>query len=114
MQDVTGTGALYSPYGDIYEGSIREGRMDGEGTLSYYNGCKLQGEWENGQLVDDGKYFYSPSVWIPRSSGRNFEGNGVFTPIGKLINEDGFFDIDKGICPFAFQEVVELSMCRLN
>ena len=112
MQDITGIGTLYSPYGDIYEGSIRGGRMDGEGTLSYYNGCKLEGKWEDGQLVDDGKYFYSPSVWIPRSPGRYYESNRLYTPIGMLVNENGFFDIDKGICPFAFQEVVELSMCK--
>ena len=84
--------------------------MNGEGTLQYYNGCKLQGEWKNGQLVGDGKYFYSPSVWIPRSPGKKYESNRLFTPIGEFINENRFFDTSRGICPFAFQEVVQLSM----
>ena len=36
---------MYHPYGEMYSGEVRDGRMHGRGRYTYRNGDVFQGTW---------------------------------------------------------------------
>ena len=44
--------SLYST-GDKYEGEFKEGKMNGEGTVTFKSGTKQVGIYEEGDLVEE-------------------------------------------------------------
>ena len=41
--------------GDIYEGPLNNGKMDGIGVCKFINGDRYEGEWKDGKLHGKGK-----------------------------------------------------------
>ena len=37
--------------GSYYIGEFKDGHMDGEGVMTYFNGEEKSGEWKNGSFV---------------------------------------------------------------
>lgn len=57
-----GEGILISSTGERYEGQMRNGKKNGEGTFYYADGRVFKGKWENDQIhgygAEEGAYFY--------------------------------------------------------
>jgi len=62
----TFSGKFTWPSGDVYQGTIQDGKKHGKGTLTWSDGSKYEGEWKNGVRAGKGEY-----VW---PDGRKFKG----------------------------------------
>ncbi|KAJ9587808.1 hypothetical protein L9F63_018765 [Diploptera punctata] len=49
---MTGDGIYRLPHGVIYEGEMHDGMFHGRGTLFYPNGCKVEGIWCRGRILE--------------------------------------------------------------
>ena len=90
--------------GDIYEGTLMNGRRNGKGKMTFANGDKYVGNWKMDQMCDsDGQYVYK--------SGNTYKGS--FRTCSRLISggKYGCFDgmgqyhiVDKGTFSGYFKE----------
>ena len=48
---ISGVGVATYANGDVYEGMFSNGKRQGEGTMRYATGKKVQGEWQDGELA---------------------------------------------------------------
>ena len=51
---VDGQGVATYTNGDVYEGTFRDGKREGTGTMRYATGEEATGDWINGALKSDG------------------------------------------------------------
>ena len=56
---IDGSGKMTYPNGDFFEGSFVTGSRNGKGTYSWSNGDKYIGEWKDDAMNGIGKYFFS-------------------------------------------------------
>ncbi len=47
-----GTGKYIFPNGTIYQGQFFQGNFHGDGILTYQDGSKVKGVWNQGKLVE--------------------------------------------------------------
>ena len=69
LNQKTGKGILKFPKNDLkgremYKGSFFEDKMHGPGTMHYSNGCRLNANWVNGELEDQGVYTFMNGVKV--------------------------------------------------
>ena len=64
--DPNGQGTFTLSNGDKYEGEVKKGLQNGQGTKTWSNGDKYVGVWKNGKRNGQGTYTYS--------DGRKYEG----------------------------------------
>ena len=81
-----GRGVWHLPDGrqSVYEGSVREGKEHGQGTLNHSHGSRYEGEWRNGK-----RHGYGTSTW---PDGDRYEGewrNGKRHGYGTYTWSDG-------------------------
>jgi len=97
-----GKGTLVlSDSGDTYVGNFKDGKFDGDGTMTYKDGDKYVGEWVDNEIHGEGKMFYiDGSTYVGNFDSGNWHGKGRFTHIngdtyeGDLINgKSGGFGI---------------------
>ncbi len=70
--------------GQVYEGSWRNNRSHGQGSLTWPSGALYTGEWKNGKIEGKGTYFFA--------DGARYEGdmiNGKSHGFGKYVYVDG-------------------------
>ena len=48
--------------GDVYEGEIKDGKRNGQGTMTYANGDVYEGTWVDGQRSGEGIYTWADST----------------------------------------------------
>ena len=48
--EISGTGTATYVNGDVYEGTFRAGKRQGDGTMRYASGEEASGDWDNGAL----------------------------------------------------------------
>ena len=70
--------------GNKYEGYLKNGNYEGEGTMHYTDGARYEGNWKNGKYEGKGKIYYSDNA--------RYEGywkNGKYDGIGTMYYTDG-------------------------
>jgi hypothetical protein len=75
---------LHLPNGDVYEGELKDGLYNGQGTMTYANGDVYEGEWKNGERNGHGKMTYA--------NGDIYEGelkDGILNGQGTYTFADG-------------------------
>lgn len=74
-----------------YEGEIKNGEPNGQGTQTYDNGDKYVGKWKNGEKNGQGTIIYSITetkyVGEWKDGGKNGQGTMTFSVYGKFVGE---------------------------
>ena len=81
--------------GQIYEGSWRNNRSHGQGSLKWPSGAVYKGEWRNGRIEGKGQYFFADgAIYDGEMKDGKSHGYGKYTYVDGRTYE-GQFENDK-------------------
>ena len=55
MKRISGKGTIIYDNGDVYEGALKDGALDGVGKMTYKDGRVCEGIWYKGEIVHEGE-----------------------------------------------------------
>ena len=98
--------------GDVYEGSQRDGKPEGSGTMTYANGDVYEGAWQDGQREGQGKCTYADgSVYDGSWKADQPDGRGTWKYANGDVYDGAFAagqrEGEKGVMTYASGDVYE-------
>ena len=83
----TGVASATYPNGEIYEGSFKDGKKEGQGTYTYVNGDKYVGQYQNDVKHGIGKLTYKDE--IHEGQHQAIVDPQVFAEVGESLRKNG-------------------------